>query len=261
MVVVGLRATEGRCTSERPPIRCKTVVQRVCCGLQHIAGFRVTNARARHCAGYLLEGGVARALATCARRAAKGLIGPCNTKRQCTSGRSLPFAARPWCGVPGAASRTTGFRVANERARHCTGYLLDCGAARALASHACRAAMVLICPCAKTSHSTSERPPIQCNTVLRLVCRGPPTHSRLSRDKSAGAPQLRWLSLGMRRSTSSCDARAPRRNGYARLVRHRRPLRQREASYSEQVRAATCLLRPRTHSRLPRDKRTGAPLR
>ena len=119
--------------------------------------------------------------------------------------------------------------------------------------------MVAAGPRAKEGHYTSEAPPIRCNTVLRLVCCWPPTHSRLSRDKRAGVPPLRWLSLGIRRSTGSCDARAPRHDGCGRSIRHRRPLRQREAYYSVQDRAATCLLRPPTHIRLSRDKRAGAP--
>ena len=170
MVVVGLRSTEGHCTSERPPIWCKTVLRRACSGLDHTAGFCVTNARARRCAGYLLGGGVERALAPRASRAAMGVVGPCATKWQCTSGRSLPFAARSWCDVPGAASRTTSFCVVNERA------------------------------------------------------------------------PLYWLSLVLWRSTRACDARAVRRDGCGQSMRHGRPLHRREASYSVQDRAATCLL-------------------
>ena len=56
MVVIGLCATEGHGTNERPPIRCKTVLRRVCCDLQHTAGFRVINARARHHCACCLSG-------------------------------------------------------------------------------------------------------------------------------------------------------------------------------------------------------------
>ena len=87
----------------------------------------------------------------------------------------------------------------------------------------------------------------------------PPAHSRLSRDKRAGAPPLRWLSLGMRVRTRACDACAPRCDGFDRSVRYGRPLHQRKPSNSVQGRAVACLLRPPTHSRLSRDKRTGAP--
>ena len=165
MVVVAVRAREGHRTSERLPIRCKTVLRRVCCGLQHTAGFCVTNARARHCAGYLLGGGAARALAPCARRAAMGVVGPCATKCQYTSGRSLLSAVRPWCDVPGAASTQPAFAW-QTRGRHCIGYLLNLGAARALATRARCAAMVVVGLRSTEGHCTSERPLIRCKTVL-----------------------------------------------------------------------------------------------
>ena len=46
------------------------MVRRASCGLQHTAGFRVANARARHCARCLSGVGAARVPATRARRAA-----------------------------------------------------------------------------------------------------------------------------------------------------------------------------------------------
>ena len=78
---------------------------------------------------------------TCARRVATGVVSPRAIESHCTSGKPLPFAARPWCDVPGAASRTAGFRVTSAWARHCASYLLGGGAARALAMRARRAAM------------------------------------------------------------------------------------------------------------------------
>ena len=73
-------------------------------------------------------------------------------------------------------------------------------------------------------------------------------HIRLSLGTCAGEP-LRWLSIGMRRSTRACDACAPRRDSCGRSMHHERPLHQQDASHSVQDRAATCLLRPPTHSR------------
>ena len=63
-----------------------------------------------------------------------------------TSGGALPFAAVPWYDVPGTATRTAGFRVANARLCHCACYLLGGGALRALAALARRAAMGLFGP-------------------------------------------------------------------------------------------------------------------
>ena len=60
-------------------LRCKTVVRRASCDLQHAAGFRVA-ARERHCAGCLSGGGRTRKLAAHARRAALAVIGLRTTK-------------------------------------------------------------------------------------------------------------------------------------------------------------------------------------
>ena len=161
----------------RPPLRCKTVLRRVCCGLQHTAGFRVTHARARHhCAGYLSGGGAARALATRARRAAMVVVGPCATEAHCASETALSFGARPCCDVLAAAS--------NDRRR------------------------------SRVTHAIA--PPLRC-------------------------------SLGRRRSTRACDARAPRRAGCGRSMPYGSPLRQRDGPLSSvHGRAPTCLPRPPT---------------
>ena len=158
MVVVGLCTTKDHCTSERPlPLAAKLWCD-VPGEASRTAGFRVTNARARRCAGGLLGGGAARALATQARRAAVVMVGPCTMKDHCTSERPLQLAAKPWCGVPGKASYTAGVRVTNTRARHCAGYLLGGGAVRELVACARRAAMGVISSCAIECHCTSGRP-------------------------------------------------------------------------------------------------------
>ena len=72
-----------------------------------------------------------------------------------------------------------------------------------------------------------EASSIRCKAVVRCVRCGLP-HIRLSRDKRTGTP-LRWLSLGRRRSTRACDARAPHRNGCGRSTRYRMTMHQRDA--------------------------------
>ena len=72
------RAGSGRSTHRKRTLhqretfllRCKTVLRRASCGLQCAAGFRVTNARARHCAGCLSGGSAIHALAARAPRRA-----------------------------------------------------------------------------------------------------------------------------------------------------------------------------------------------
>ena len=46
LAAVGLRTLEGKAPAEGPLFRRKTVVRRASCGLQHAAGFRMTDARA-----------------------------------------------------------------------------------------------------------------------------------------------------------------------------------------------------------------------
>ena len=58
-----------------PLVRCKTLVRRASCGLQHAAGFRVAHARDRHCAGCHSGGGEIRKVAARALRAALAVIG------------------------------------------------------------------------------------------------------------------------------------------------------------------------------------------
>ena len=229
MVVIGPCATEGHCTSERPPIRCKTVLRLACFGLQHTAGFRVTNARARHFAGYLLDGGAARAPATRARCVALVLIGPCTPEGHRTSGMPLPIGAKPWCNMPGAASRIAGFRVTNARARHCAGYHLDGGAARALVTRVRCAGMAAVGPCAIEAHRTSGRP-LSIVQDRAPTCRlRPLLHAAGLRLARAGAT-LSWLSIERRRSTKSCCARVPRRADCGWPVHYRTTLNRRETS-------------------------------
>ena len=263
MVVVGLCATEGHCTSGRPPIRCKTVLRRVRCDLQHTAGFCVTYAQARHhCAGCLF--GRRRSTRACDARAPRRdgcgqsmRHGRPPHQREASyslQGRAATCRLRPpthsrlsrdtRAGAPPLRWLSLGMRR-STRARD----------ARAPRRDGCGRSM------------RNERPLHQREASHLVQDRGatfllrPPTHSRLLCGKRAGAPPLRWLSLGMRRSTRACVARAPLRDGCDRSMRHGRSLHQREASYSVQDRATTCLLWPPTHGRLSRDKRAGATLR
>ena len=98
-------------------------------------------------------------------------------------------------------------------------------------------------PCVSEIHCTSKRPPIRCKAVVRCARCGLP-HSRLSRNKRTGAP-LRWLSLGRRRSTRACDARALRRNGCGRSTCYQMSMHQRKVSSlrcKAVVRCARCSL-------------------
>ena len=100
--------------------------------------------------------------------------------------------------------------------------------------------------------------PIRCNIVVQYARCGLP-HSRLPRRKRAGV-LLILLSLGRRRTTRACDARAPRRDKFDRLTRNEKPLHHREASpicCNTVMRCARCGL---PHSRLSRGKRAGVPL-
>ena len=165
LVLIGLCVPESHCTSRRPLPFAARPWYDVSGAASRTSGFRVTNARARHCAGCRLGEGAVRALATRARCAAMGVVDPRATKVQCTSERSLPFGARPWCDVPGAAFRTNrlsrGKRACAPQ-RWLSLYYKNYGAARALATRPCRAAIVVVGLCAKKGHCTSERPPIRC---------------------------------------------------------------------------------------------------
>ena len=90
-------------------------------------------------------------------------------------------------------------------------------------THASRGAVVVVGSCATEGHRTGEASHSVQDRAVTCLLR-PLTHSRLSRDKRAGAPPLRWLSLGMRRDTRACNACAPRRDGCGRSKRYRRPL-------------------------------------
>ena len=98
------RTTDDKISLHRREVsllRCKTVVRRASCGLQHAAGFRGTH---RHCAGCLSRSDKTRELAARARRAALPVIGFCAMKGYCTGGRPLSFGARPGCVVRAVTS-------------------------------------------------------------------------------------------------------------------------------------------------------------
>ena len=104
LVMAGPCSIEGHCTSGSltPSVQDRGAT----CQLQPptIAGFRVANAWACHCARCLSGGGAAREVAARARRAALVVVGPCTMKGHCTSERPHSFGARPWCDVPAAGS-------------------------------------------------------------------------------------------------------------------------------------------------------------
>ena len=120
-------------------LRCKTVVRRASCDLQHTAGFRVAR-RARHCAGCLSGGGKTRELAARARRAALAVIGPRPTEGHCTGGRPLSSAQDRGATLRAVTSNRQPAFAWYARKRHCAGCLSGGGKTRELAARAPRCA-------------------------------------------------------------------------------------------------------------------------
>ena len=154
---------------------------------------------------------------------------------------------------------TAGFRVARTRARHCARCLSRRGAARALATRARHAALVVVdsyfiqghrtaAPARRLSPSAQDRgAPCQ----LR-----PPRHSRLSRGAHASA-SLRSLSIGRRLSTRACEACAPCRAGCGHVMHFERPLHRRKASLHRRktvLRRASCGLQHTAGFRVARTR-------
>ena len=219
----------------------------------------MTNARARHhCAGYLL--GRSRSTRACeAREPRRDGCGrsmrherPLHQRDAAYSvqGRAATCLLRPPTQSRLSRDKRTGARLRCLSLRQ-TRSKRACDA-RAPRRNGCGRSVRLFMAMHQRGVSS-----VRCKAVVRCARCAPP-YNQLSRGKRAGAP-LRWLSLGMRRSTRACDARTVRRDGHGRSARHRRPLHQGKASHSVQDRAATCLLRPPTHSRLSRNKHAGAP--
>ena len=178
------------------------------------AGFRV-DARERATALALSREEAQHASLRRARRAALVVVGPCSIEGHCTSERPLFFGARPCCDVPAAASNTQPVCACTRSAP-----LRSLSLGRRRSTRACDARAPCRAGCSRSDaygrHCTErEASLLRRKAVLRRASRGLHTAAGL-RVQRASAP-LRSLSLGRRRSTRACDARAPRRAGCSSL--------------------------------------------
>ena len=178
------------------------VVRRVGCRLQRQAGCRVSSNRTRAGSSCLWGGYAARA-----RLAA--LVAVCigAMKERCTGGRRLSFDTRPWCDVSAAAPNA---KLAAACAASALALLLAFSKEEAQHSSLLRArlaALVVVGRCPTEECCTGKRLPClvrSCRATFELP---PPTPSRLPRVQQAHR-RRRSLSLGRRRSTRACRARA-----------------------------------------------------
>ena len=118
---------------------------------------------------------------------------------------------------------------AHTQSRHYARCLSGGGAARALAARARRAMLVVAIPCPIEGHCTSER---ALSFGARPCCDVPAAVSRTAglRVCTHAIATLRSLSLGRRRSTRACRARALCHAGCRQFMPYGRPLHQREVS-------------------------------
>ena len=182
----------------------------------------------------LTGGSAARALATCARRAALVGVGPYAIKAYCTSGTAVSFGARLCSHVRAACSkraadlRACGSQNCANRARTCS--LSGGSAARTLSTCARRAALVGVglydmeAYCASGSAvSLGARP---CFGVRAAAPRRAADLRACPSQNCANC--ARSLSHGRKRSTRACDVRAPRRAGWSWPIRYKSLLHQRD---------------------------------
>ena len=157
----------------------------------------------------------------------------------------LSFGARPWCDVPAAASNAKPAPRGLRRRRACARCLWGGGAALELAARARRAALVVVgsCPSKGTAPARGLSPSARGRGATCQLRPPTPSQRRVSRTAQARRCSL---SLGRRRSTRACFARAPCRAGCGRFVSLERGLRRREASLLRRaavVRRASCDLK------------------
>ena len=130
--------------------RCKTVVRRASCGLQHrTAGFRMARARAplrRLSLGRWQNTRACRARASCCAScgwfASYGRL--THLKGYCTGGRPPSFDARPWCDVRALASNAQPTFAWHARKPHFGGCVSAGSEFRELATRARRATLVSV---------------------------------------------------------------------------------------------------------------------
>ena len=153
---------------------------------------------------------------------------------------------------------TVGFRMARTRAFHSARCLSGGEATRVLATGARGAALVVVAPRTEQNKATATakgRSPSAQDRAATCQLR-PPTHSRLSHGAHASAP-LRSLSMGRWRSTHACEEHVRYRAGCSRSVRYTRLPHRREASLQRcktVLRHASCALQHTAGFRVARTR-------
>ena len=183
------------------------MVRRASCGLQRQAGCRVCTQA--HAPALAVSGEEAQHSSLLrARRAALVVVGLGSIEGRRVGGKPLSFGARPWCDVPAAASNAKPAAACErKRTRACARCLSGGGAALELAARARRAALVVVGlgSIRRTPHRREASLLRRAAVVRRASC---------SLQRQAGcrvcsaSAQARSLSLGRRRSTRACCARA-----------------------------------------------------
>ena len=227
--MVAPRTRQGHCTGERP----LSFGARPWCDVPAAASKNqpafAWHVRANHCAHCLSGGGASRKLSARARRGALVVVGPCTRKGHCTGERPLSFGVRLLCDVPAVVTQNRPAFAWHARARHFARCFSGEGAALELAVRAHRAALAVVVPRIRQGHCTGER---SRSFGARPWCDVPVVATQNQPAFAwhrAGAP-LRSLSLGRRRVTQACCARAPCRAGCCRFMHKARALHRRKAS-------------------------------
>ena len=168
---------------------------------------RLESACTRHCAASLSGGGDAGETTARARRTPLIELGLRTAEGHCTGRRPLSFLARPWCDMPTCGLQSTvAFRMARARAP------LRClSLGRRRGTRACRARAPQGAGCGWLAY---HRRTLRRRTASLLHCKTVVRRARCGLQFTVGfrvartrAP-LRWVSLGRRRSTRGCRARA-----------------------------------------------------
>jgi hypothetical protein len=145
-------------------------------------------------------------------------------------------------------------RVAHAGAR----CVLTGGAALELAARARRAALVAVSPYLAEKRCVDETP-LPLSARPRCDVPAAVSDAKPAPRVSRGARSRYSLSLGRRRSTRPCCARAPCCAGLGLPTPYQRALRRREASPSARNRRTTCQLRPPASSQRGVSRSEGAP--
>ena len=160
-----------------------------------------------HHSGFLLR----------ARHAAVVVVGVGPTDRRCSDERPFYFGARSWCDVPTEASNAKPAPRATRRRRAGARCLWGGGAALELAARARRTALVVVGLVSKKGAASARGlSPSTCG--CGATCQLRPQRQASAACRTAQA-RRRSLSLGRRRSTQACCARAPCCAGCARHSR------------------------------------------